>query len=86
MQSKQVPLIRLSSVLLILWGLLVSWFVVGFWNNEVLPWSRSPGVRELTTWDYLEFASWALKGFLWIASGLLFLVTSQFQKTRENKT
>jgi len=83
-ESKQLPFVRLSSVLLILWGGLVGLFVAGFWNKEVLPWSRLPGVRGLIIWDYLQFVSWALKGFLWIASGLLFLVIFQFQRHKKS--
>lgn len=84
-KSKQVPFIELSSILLIYWGLLVSWFVVSFWNSEVLPWSMEPGVRELTIWDHLQFATWGLKGLLWIASGLIFIATSLIQRRLKPK-
>ena len=84
LESKQMPLVPLFSMLLILWGVLVSWFAVGFYYSELIPWSRLSGVRELTIWDHLQFASWALKGLLWIASGLIFIVTSQFQNSSMN--
>ena len=83
-ESEQVPFIGFS-ILLILWGLLVSWFAIGFYNHEVIPWSMLPGVRELTIWDHLQFATWTLKGLLWIASGLIFIVTSQIQKGSKSK-
>lgn len=83
-ESKQVPFIGFS-ILLIIWGFLVSWFADGFYYREVIPWSMLPGVRELTIWDHLQFAKWTLKGLLWIASGLIFIVTSQIQKSSKSK-
>jgi len=83
-ESKQAPFIGFS-ILLILWGLLVSWFAIGFYNHEVIPWSMLPSVRELTIWDHLQFATWTLKGLLWIASGLIFIVTSHIQKGSKSK-
>ena len=83
-ESKQIPFIGFS-ILLILWGLLVSWFAIGFYNHEVIPWSMLPSVRELTIWDHLQFATWTLKGLLWIASGLIFIVTSHIQKGSKSK-
>jgi len=74
-ESKQVPFIGFS-IPLIIWGLFVSWFAIGFYNYEVISWSQQFGVRELIIWDHLLFATWALKGLLWIASGLIFIVTS----------
>lgn len=84
-ESGQVPFTVLFSLLLILWGLLVSWFAIGFYNNEVIPWSMEPDVRELTIWDHLEYATWTLKGLLWIASGMIFLVTSYFKRELKSK-
>ena len=84
-EYRQVPFTLFFSILLILWGLLVSWFAIGFYNHELIPWSMLPGVRELTIWDHLEFATWTLKGLLWIASGLIFTVTSYIQGGSKSK-
>jgi len=69
------------SVFLILWGSLVSFGAIG-WYNELLEWSRLPEVRNLTIWDHMEYATWALKGLLWIASGLIFIGVSYFQSSK----
>jgi hypothetical protein len=79
--SKALPFVLLFSPSPVLWGLLVSWFAIGFYNHELIPWSMLPGVRALTIWDHLAFATWALKGLIWITSGLLFIVTSFLKHT-----
>ena len=74
-ESKQVPFIVFFSILLILWGYFVARFFFEFYEDEVIAWSQQFG-GELTIWDHLKFATWTLKGLLWIASGLIFIVTS----------
>jgi len=80
MEAKKLPFLKLFTILLILWGFLVSWFAIGFYYVDVIPWSMEYGVRKLTVWDHLMFATWALKGILWIASGLVFTITSYIFK------
>ena len=63
------------SLLLIVWGTFVTIIALGFYG-ELIEWSRMPGVRELTVWDYLEYGSWLLKGILWIISGILLTTTA----------
>jgi hypothetical protein len=60
---------RLAAWLLFGWGLAVSWFMYTFYQQEVIRWSLEPGVRALIVWDHLEFATWILKGVLWIVAG-----------------
>lgn len=43
--------------------------------NEFMDWISQPFRREITIWDNVEYATVALKGLLWIASGLIFIVT-----------
>lgn len=64
----------LLNILLILWGALV---IFWFWGMYcmVLDWSRLPGVRNLTIWDYMEYATFMIEGLLWIASGIILIVT-----------
>ena len=63
------------SLLLIVWGTFVTIIALGF-CGELIEWSRMPGVRDLTVWDYLEYGSWSLKGILWIISGILLTTTA----------
>ena len=74
MEAKGAPFILLSSILLILWGLFISYLAVALYNNLV-QWTLEPYTRELTIWDNIEYATWGLKGLLWIAAGLIFLAT-----------
>jgi hypothetical protein len=58
-----------------MWGIFTILFATCFYYGELLPWSMEPGVRALTVWDHLEYATWGLTGFLGGLSGLLFLVS-----------
>jgi multisubunit Na+/H+ antiporter MnhB subunit len=64
-----------SAILLILWGVIVSYFAVVLYN-EFMNWISQPFRREITIWDKVEYATMALKGLLWLASGLIFIVTA----------
>ena len=67
---------RLAAWLLFGWGLAVSWFMYTVYQQEVIQWSLEPGVRALIIWDHLEFATWILKGVLWMIAGAVIGVTA----------
>lgn len=74
----------LINISLVLWGILVvnwAWFSY----IDTLEWSRNPWTRSLTILDYLEYAAWALKGLLWVISGLAFMIADYIPKTRQAK-
>jgi hypothetical protein len=70
------------NILLILWGSLVVLFAVS-WYWELIMWSNRLGVRDLTIWDHTEYLTWALKGILWLVSGLVFTIISLSREKSE---
>jgi len=68
---------KLIAASLIVWGIIVSWFMYTFYQHEVILWSMEPGVRDLLIWDHLEFATWVLKGVLWVIAGVVVGLTSK---------
>jgi hypothetical protein len=72
--------ILLFSCLLILWAV-VTYLVASGFYLDLIDWSKNPGVRALTIWDYMEYWTWELKAILWICTGLLLIVTSLMKRT-----
>jgi hypothetical protein len=70
-KNESVSFNLILNIYLILWGSFVTWGAVS-WYGELLEWSSLSGVRSLTIWDHAEYATSALRGLLWIASGLFF--------------
>jgi hypothetical protein len=68
---------KLIVLSLIVWGIVVSWFMYTFYYHEVILWSMEPDVRGLIIWDHLEFATWILKGVLWVIAGVVIGLTSK---------
>lgn len=73
------------NILLILWGGFVIWWAIG-WYNYLVEWSRLEEVRSLIIWDHMQYLTWALKGFLWIASGIAFTAMSYAEKLSKART
>lgn len=73
-EKEDFPLLLVSGLLLILWGLLASFFIYLFYM-DFLEWANQPSVRAIIVWDNLEYATWEIKGFLWIVAGLMFTVS-----------
>lgn len=71
----EAKVILLFSFFLIPWGVFTYLSASGLYISDIV-WSMNPGVRALTIWDYMEYWTWELKGILWIATGLLLIVTS----------
>ena len=69
------------NILLITWGSLVVLWAMG-WYLDLVRWSNLPDVRNLTIWDYMQYLTWALKGVIWIVSGLVFTVMSIWRKIK----
>jgi len=70
-KNESVSFNLILSIFLIVWGSFVTLWAVGGYDM-LIEWSRFPGVRSLTVWDHAEYATSALRGLLWIASGLVF--------------
>ena len=84
-KKEPIPFRFLINIFLVLWGILiVNW--AWFSYNDTLEWSRNPGMRSLIIWDYIEFETWAIKGLLWVVSGLIFISAQLIQETRKAKT
>jgi hypothetical protein len=73
-ELEDFPLLLVSGIFLILWGLVVSYFTVLLYN-DFLDWAMQPFTRAVTLWDNLEYATWEIKGLLWIVAGLTFIIT-----------
>jgi hypothetical protein len=74
---------KLIAASLIVWGIVVSWFMYTIYYHEVILWSMEPDVRELVIWDHLEFATWILKGVLWVIAGVVIGLTSKPKQRNE---
>jgi hypothetical protein len=68
------------NALFIVWGSLEVYLMA--WNYS----SLSPyQTRNLTLWDYVTTLTRALKGFIWIASGLVFTAISLSKKLKNKQ-
>ena len=68
-------MIIVLSWLVALWGAVVA--LTGlFGYQHLLQWASDPYRRPLSTWEYLEYGTWMLKGILWAVSGLLLVRVS----------
>jgi len=72
-KSEHIHFYIIPNVLLILWGCFAIWLALGLYG-DLLSWSSQPQVRSLTFLDHLQYATWVLKGFLWILAGVIFSV------------
>lgn len=75
---------KAACILLILWGALAFLVGIGFYG-EALDWSRLPGTRNLTIWDHMELATIVIEGLLWVASGIIFIATSDMKELRNQR-
>lgn len=83
-KNESVSFNLILNIFLILWGSLVTWWAL-VWYAELLEWSSMQGVRSLTIWDHAEYATSALRGLLWISSGLVFTAISYVRKPSKSK-
>jgi len=80
--SKTVPYILRIGILLILWGFFITWYTIRVYDWMLRLYSYK---MDFTFCGQTIYVTQGLKGLLWIVSGLIFLVTSQFQRRKKLK-
>ena len=70
--SETPPHILLSGIFLIVWGLLVVWYLITWYNFHITYYLPE---KPLTFWDNVNCAAYVLKGLLWVASGPMLIIT-----------
>ena len=82
LSSKKAPYILWIGILLILWGLFITWYAIRVydWMLRIYPYKM-----DFTFCGQMVYVTQGLKGFLWIVSGLIFTFTSQFQRRKRLK-
>ena len=70
--SETPPLILLAGIFLIIWGLLIAWYIIAWYNFHITHYLPE---KPLTFWDNMNYALYVLKGLLWVASGLMLIIT-----------
>ncbi len=74
-------LLIVLSWLVALWGVVVAFAgLLGY--QHLLQWASDPYRRPLSTWEYLEYGTWMLKGILWTVSGLFLVRASGVRFSR----
>ncbi len=75
--------ILLSGVFLVIWGLLITWYIITWYNFHIeyyLP------EKPLTFWQNANYTLYVLKGLLWVASGFMLIITCISQTFRVHHT
>jgi multisubunit Na+/H+ antiporter MnhB subunit len=80
--SETPPLILLSGVFLVVWGLLIAWYLITWHNFHITHYLPE---KPLTFWDNVNYAAYVLKGLLWVASGLMLIITRMSKTFRVHK-
>lgn len=80
--SETPPLILLGGIFLIIWGFLIAWYIVAWYNFHITHYLPE---KPLTFWDNMNLALYVLKGLLWVASGLMLIITRIFTTFRREK-
>jgi hypothetical protein len=73
------------SIVLITWGVFTYFIgplILGIYTLPNTPFET----RALTTWDYISYWTWELKGILGIGIGLLLIPTLLLKRTATNKS
>jgi lysylphosphatidylglycerol synthetase-like protein (DUF2156 family) len=79
--SETPPHILLSGIFLIIWGLLIAWWLIAWYNFHVTYYLWKP----ITFWSKVKSALYVLKGLLWVASGLMLIITRIIHEFRRSK-
>ena len=69
--SETPPHTLLSGIFLIIWGLFIAWYLIAWYNFHVTYYLWKP----ITFWSKVNSALYVLKGLLWVASGLMLIIT-----------
>lgn len=70
--SETPPHILSAGIFLIIWGLLIAWYLNAWHNFHI---TRYLPEKPLTFWDNITYELYVLKGLLWVASGLILIIT-----------
>jgi hypothetical protein len=81
-KPSETPHILLSGIFLILWGLLIAWYLIAWYNFHI---THCLPEKPLTFWDNINSALYVLKGLLWVASGLMLIITRIIHEFRRSK-
>jgi len=79
--SKTPPHFLLGGIFLIFWGFLVAWYIITSYNFHIMYYLPE---KPLTFLDNVQCALYILKGLLWIASGLMLIVTNLYPRNLEH--
>jgi hypothetical protein len=82
LSSKTAPYILSSGILLILWGLFITWYVITAYDWMLRLYSYK---MDFTFCGQGVYVAEGLKGLLWIASGLMLTVTHIIHEFRRSK-
>lgn len=70
--SETPPHILSSGIFLIIWGLLIAWWLIAWYNFHITHYLPE---KPLTFWSKVGSALYVSKGLLWVASGLMLIIT-----------
>ena len=80
--SETPPHTLLSGIFLIIWGLFIAWWLITWHNFHITHYLQE---KPLTFWDNINYALYVLKGLLWVASGLMLIITRIIHAFRGSK-
>ena len=81
--SEPPPHVLLSGVFLVVWGFLIAWWIISWYNFHIKYYLPE---KPLSFWDNMNCAAYALKGLLWVASGLMLIITRTSKTFRVRQT
>ena len=81
--SETPPHILLSGIFLIFWGLLIAWYIIT-WHNFHIKYYLPE--KPLAFWDNMNYTAYVLKCLLWVASGLMLIITRISKTFRVHQT
>lgn len=81
--SETPPHVLWSGVFLVVWGFLIAWYLNTWHNFHITCYLPE---KPLSFWDNMNYAAYVLKGLLWVASGLMLIITSISKTFRVRQT
>jgi hypothetical protein len=81
--SETPPHALWSGVFLVVWGFLIAWHL-NTWHNFHITYYLPE--KPLSFWDNMNYAAYVLKGLLWVASGLMLIITRISKTFRVRQT
>jgi lysylphosphatidylglycerol synthetase-like protein (DUF2156 family) len=80
--SETPPHILSSGIFLIIWGLFIAWYIIAWYNFHITHYLPE---KPLTFWSKVGSALYVLKGLLWVASGLMLIITRIIHEFRGSR-